>query len=224
MQKQKLETSSGIEIEEVHTPEDIKEFDYLNELGLPGEFPFTRGVYHNMYRGKLWTMRQYAGYADALESNKRYKYLLKQGQTGLSVAFDLPTQMGYDSDHSLSEAEVGKTGVAIDSLQDMETLFNGIPLDKIDIEFFIVKRKVLSWDDSNIMSPHQAYRVQTFTPPSGKIKLNKAKTAINEFIKECFNSNGNIKEKNYPATPSKWNCTFCPFKEEQELCGEGIIY
>ena len=99
-----------------------------------------------------------------------------------------------------------------------------IPLDKIEIEFFIVKRKVLSWDDSNIMSPHQAYRVQTFTPPSGKIKLNKAKTAINEFIKECFNSNGNIKEKNYPATPSKWNCTFCPFKEEQELCGEGIIY
>ena len=102
-------------------------------------------------------------------------------------------------------------------------LYN-IPLDKIEIEFFIVKRKVLSWDDSNIMSPHQAYRVQTFTPPSGKIKLNKAKTAINEFIKECFNSNGNIKEKNYPATPSKWNCTFCPFKEEQELCGEGIIY
>lgn len=99
-----------------------------------------------------------------------------------------------------------------------------IPLDKIEIEFFIVKRKVLSWDDSNIMSPHQAYRVQTFTPPSGKIKLNKAKTAINEFIKECFNSSGNIKEKNYPATPSKWNCTFCPFKEEQELCGEGIIY
>ena len=99
-----------------------------------------------------------------------------------------------------------------------------IPLDKIEIEFFIVKRKVLSWDDSNIMSPHQAYRVQTFTPPSGKIKLNKAKTAINEFIKECFNSNGNIKEKNYPATPSKWNCTFCPFKEEQELCGAGLDF
>lgn len=124
-------------MEEVYTPEHIKEFDYLNELGLPGEFPFTRGVYHNMYRGKLWTMRQYAGYADALESNKRYKYLLKQGQTGLSVAFDLPTQMGYDSDHSLSEAEVGKTGVAIDSLQDMEILFNGIPLDKISTSMTI---------------------------------------------------------------------------------------
>ena len=99
-----------------------------------------------------------------------------------------------------------------------------IPLDKIEIEFFIVKRKVLSWDDSNIMSPHQAYRVQTFTPPSGKIKLNKAKTAINNFIKECFNSSGNIKERDYSKSPSKWNCTFCPYKEEQELCGEGIIY
>ncbi len=99
-----------------------------------------------------------------------------------------------------------------------------IPLDKIDIEFFILKRKVLSWDDDNIMSPHQAYRVQTFTPPSGKIKLNRAINAINDFIKECFNSSGNIKEKEYIKSPSKWNCTFCPFKEEQELCGEGIIY
>ena len=99
-----------------------------------------------------------------------------------------------------------------------------IPLDKIDIEFFILKRKGLSWDDDNIMSPHQAYRVQTFTPPSGKIKLNRAINAINDFIKECFNSSGNIKEKEYIKSPSKWNCTFCPFKEEQELCGEGIIY
>ena len=100
----------------------------------------------------------------------------------------------------------------------------GIPLENINIEFFIVKRKVLDWDDANIMSPHQAYRVQTFTPPSGKIKLNRAKTAINDFINECFNSSGKIKEKDYPALPSKWNCTFCPYKEEQELCGEGIIY
>ena len=99
-----------------------------------------------------------------------------------------------------------------------------IPLDKIEIEFFILKRKVLDWDDDKIMSPHQAYRVQTFTPPSGKIKLNRAKNAINDFIKECFNSSGNIKEKEYIKSPSKWNCTFCPFKEEQELCGEGIIY
>ena len=100
----------------------------------------------------------------------------------------------------------------------------GIPLDKIEIEFLIVKRKVLDWDDDKIMSPHQAYRVQTFTPPSGKIKLNRAKNAINDFIKECFNSSGNIKEREYIKSPSKWNCTFCPFKEEQELCGEGIIY
>ena len=99
-----------------------------------------------------------------------------------------------------------------------------IPLDKIEIEFFILKRKVLDWDDDKIMSPHQAYRVQTFTPPSGKIKLNRAKNAINNFIKECFNSSGNIKEREYIKSPSKWNCTFCPFKEEQELCGEGIIY
>ena len=99
-----------------------------------------------------------------------------------------------------------------------------IPLDKIEIEFFILKRKVLDWDDEKIMSPHQAYRVQTFTPPSGKIKLNRAKNAINDFIKECFNSSGNIKEREYIKSPSKWNCTFCPFKEEQELCGEGIIY
>jgi hypothetical protein len=99
-----------------------------------------------------------------------------------------------------------------------------IPLDKIDIEFFIVKRKVLSWDDDNIMSPHQAYRVQTFAPPSGKIKLGRAKRAINDFISSCFNSNGKIKDIDYPKSPSKWNCTFCPFKEEQELCGEGVIY
>ncbi len=100
----------------------------------------------------------------------------------------------------------------------------GIPLDKIEIEFFILKRKVLDWDDEKIMSPHQAYRVQTFTPPSGKIKLNKAKTAINNFIKECFNYSGKIKESDYSATPSKWTCTFCPYKEEQELCNEAILY
>ena len=100
----------------------------------------------------------------------------------------------------------------------------GIPLDKIDVEFFILKRKVLSWEDDNIMSPHQAYRVQQFTPPSGKIKLGRAKRAINDFINECFNSDGNIKEKSYPKTPSKWTCTFCPFKEEQELCGAGLDF
>jgi len=100
----------------------------------------------------------------------------------------------------------------------------GIPLDKIEIEFMILKRKVLDIDDENIMSPYQAYRVQQFTPPSGKIKLGRAKSAINGFINECFTSNGGIKEKTYPKTPSKWTCNFCPYKEEKELCGEGIIY
>ncbi len=121
----------------LYTPEQIKDFDYDRDLGSPGEYPFTRGVYSTMYCGRLWTMRQYAGYATADESNKRYKYLLAQGQTGLSVAFDLPTQMGYDSDHPLAEGEVGRTGVAIDSLDDMETLFEGIPLDKVSTSMTI---------------------------------------------------------------------------------------
>ncbi len=121
----------------LYTPDHIKSLDYTQDLGLPGEYPFTRGVHSTMYRGKLWTMRQYAGYGTAEESNKRYRYLLEQGQTGLSVAFDLPTQTGYDSDHPLAEGEVGKTGVAIDSLQDMETLFDGIPLDKVSTSMTI---------------------------------------------------------------------------------------
>ena len=100
----------------------------------------------------------------------------------------------------------------------------GIPLDKIEIEFFILKRKVLDWDDDNLLSPYQAHRVQTFTPPSGKIKLNRAKTAISSFINECFNSNGDIKDTIYPKTPSKWTCTFCPYKEDTELCGAGLDF
>jgi len=121
----------------LYTPEHIKDLDYTRDLGPPGEYPFTRGVYPTMYCGRLWTMRQYAGYASAHESNRRYRYLLAQGQTGLSVAFDLPTQMGYDSDHPLSEGEAGKTGVAIDSLEDMEALFEGIPLDKVSTSMTI---------------------------------------------------------------------------------------
>jgi len=127
--RDRFETYSGIEAKRVYTPEEV-EIEYAEDLGFPGQFPFTRGVYPTMYRGQLWTMRQYAGYATAEESNHRYKYLLSQGQTGLSVAFDLPTQIGYDSDHPLAEGEVGKVGVAIDSLEDMEILFDGIPLDK----------------------------------------------------------------------------------------------
>ena len=124
-------TPSGFEVERLYTPVHTAETEYAEELGYPGEFPFTRGVQTTMYRGRLWTMRQYAGFGSAHESNKRYRYLLEQGQTGLSVAFDLPTQIGLDSDDPMSCGEVGKVGVAIDSLGDMEILFDAIPLDKV---------------------------------------------------------------------------------------------
>ncbi|HEX7320094.1 MAG TPA: methylmalonyl-CoA mutase family protein [bacterium] len=119
------------------TPDNIKDLEYTRDLGDPGEYPFTRGIYPSMYSGRLWTMRQYAGFGTAKESNKRYKYLIEHGQTGLSVAFDLPTQMGYDSDHPCSEGEVGKCGVAIDTLGDMETLFDSIPLDRVSTSMTI---------------------------------------------------------------------------------------
>ena len=130
-------TTSGLEVDVLYTPSDLGDFDYLRDLGFPGEFPFTRGVYPTMYRGNLWSMRQYAGFADAEESNRRFKYLLEQGQTGLSVAFDLPTQMGFDSDNPMVRTEVGRVGVAVDTLKDMEVLFDGIPLDKITTSFTI---------------------------------------------------------------------------------------
>lgn len=132
-----FQTPSGIEVKRLYTPADIDDVDYLETLGFPGEFPFTRGVQPTMYRGRPWTMRQYAGFASAEESNMRFRYLLEQGQTGLSVAFDLPTQIGYDSDHPLAAGEVGKVGVAIDSLKDMEILFNSIPLDKVSTSMTI---------------------------------------------------------------------------------------
>ena len=135
--KPRFETFSGIEIKRVYTPADLEDLDYRERLGLPGEYPMTRGVQPTMYRGRFWTMRQYAGFATAEESNRRYKYLLEQGQTGLSVAFDLPTQMGYDSDHPMARGEVGRVGVAIDSLADMEVLFDGIPLDKVSTSMTI---------------------------------------------------------------------------------------
>jgi len=135
--KQEFVTASSDPIERVYTPDDIENLSYLTELGFPGQYPFTRGVQPTMYRGRLWTMRQYAGFGTAEESNKRYKYLLDQGQTGLSVAFDLATQIGYDSDDPISYGEVGKVGVAIDTLADMETLFDGIPLDKVSTSMTI---------------------------------------------------------------------------------------
>jgi methylmalonyl-CoA mutase N-terminal domain/subunit len=130
-------TTSGLDLDVVYTPADLGDFDYQKDLGFPGEFPYTRGVYPSMFRGNLWSMRQYAGFADAEESNKRFKYLLDQGQSGLSVAFDLPTQMGFDSDNPMVKAEVGRVGVAVDTLRDMEILFEGIPLDKITTSFTI---------------------------------------------------------------------------------------
>ena len=130
-------TDSGIELNSLYGPADIEGLDYERDLGAPDEPPFTRGVYPSMYRGRLWTMRQYAGMGDAKETNTRFRYLLEHGQTGLSVAFDLPTQMGLDSDHPRSEGEVGKTGVAIDSVEDMKRLFDQIPLDKVSTSMTI---------------------------------------------------------------------------------------
>lgn len=129
-------TESGIPIERIYTPAEVQT-DYIQDLGFPGQYPFTRGVQPTMYRGRFWTMRQYAGFGTAEETNTRYKYLLAQGQTGLSVAFDLPTQIGYDSDHPLAAGEVGKVGVAISSLEDMERLFDGIPLDQVSTSMTI---------------------------------------------------------------------------------------
>jgi methylmalonyl-CoA mutase N-terminal domain/subunit len=135
--EKKISTTSDIEIDSLYNPESIIDLDYEKDLSCPGSYPFTRGIYKNMYRGRLWTMRQYAGFGTAEETNKRYRYLLEQGQTGLSVAFDLPTQIGYDSDNPLSKGEVGKTGVAIDTLEDMEILFKKIPLDKVSVSMTI---------------------------------------------------------------------------------------
>jgi len=131
-----FQTSSGIDIERLYHPEEPSS-DYLEKLGFPGEFPYTRGIRPTMYRARYWTMRQYAGFGSAEETNQRFRFLLEQGQTGLSVAFDLPTQIGYDSDDPMARGEVGKVGVAIDSLEDMETLFDGIPLDQVSTSMTI---------------------------------------------------------------------------------------
>ncbi len=135
--KKHFETTSGIEIGRVALPFDVSGLDYQRDLGLPGEYPYTRGIQPTMYRGRFWTMRQYAGFGSAEDTNRRYRYLLENGQTGLSVAFDLPTQVGYDSDHPLAAGEVGKVGVAIDSVRDMEVLFDGIPLGKVSTSMTI---------------------------------------------------------------------------------------
>ncbi len=138
-------TISGRPIQRLYTPDDLPGFDYARDLGQPGRWPFTRGIHDTMYRGKLWTMRQFSGFATPEETNRRYRYLLGQGQTGLSVAFDLPTLMGYDADHANSEGEVGKCGVAISSLADMETLFEGIPVDQVTTSMTINSPAAVLW-------------------------------------------------------------------------------
>jgi methylmalonyl-CoA mutase N-terminal domain/subunit len=135
--QKKLTLTSGMEIKPIYSPEDLEKADIEEQTGYPGEYPFVRGIQPTMYRGRLWTMRQYSGYASAEKSNRRYRYLLEQGQTGLSVAFDLPTQIGYDSDSPLAHGEVGKVGVPIDTLRDMEVLFKNIPLDKVSTSMTI---------------------------------------------------------------------------------------
>ncbi|MBE3588308.1 MAG: methylmalonyl-CoA mutase family protein [Thermoanaerobacteraceae bacterium] len=159
----RFETVSGMEVKDLYTPLDMEGFDYMRDLGFPGHYPYTRGVQGNMYRGRLWTMRQFAGFATARESNRRYKYLLEKGQTGLSVAFDMPTIMGYDSDHPRSLGEVGRVGVAIDSLQDMETLFDGIPLDKVSTSMTINAPASIIWCMYLVTGEKQGVRQEQLT-------------------------------------------------------------
>src|SRR5213080_3113534 len=135
--ERRFTTISGVPVDPLYGPESLPDFDQARDLGAPGEFPYTRGIHRDMYRGRLWTMRQFSGFATPEETNARYHYLLEQGQTGLSVAFDLPTLMGYDADDPMSDGEVGKCGAGVSSLEDMEILLRGIPLDKISISMTI---------------------------------------------------------------------------------------
>jgi len=143
--KEVFTTLSGVPVERLYTPSDFSDFDYARKLGDPGEYPFTRGIHRTMYRGRVWTMRQFSGFGSPEDTNQRLHYLLKQGQTGLSIAFDLPTLMGYDSDHALAEGEVGKCGVAVSSLADMETLLAGLPLERVTTSMTINSPAALIW-------------------------------------------------------------------------------
>src|SRR5574337_1266441 len=138
-------TLSGVPIERLYTPADRADFDYARDLGDPGEYPFTRGSHQTMYRGKIWTMRQFSGFGSPEDTNRRLHYLLEQGQTGLSIAFDLPTLMGYDSDHPLAEGEVGKCGVAVSSLADMEAVLAGLPLEQVTTSMTINSPAAIIW-------------------------------------------------------------------------------
>ncbi|MDA1349371.1 MAG: methylmalonyl-CoA mutase family protein [Chloroflexi bacterium] len=185
--RESFSTSSDLDVDTVYTPEDIDGADYIEKLGYPGEYPYTRGVQPNMYRGRLWTMRQYAGLASPEESNRRYRYLLDQGQTGLSVAFDLPTQTGYDSDHPMATGEVGRVGVPISSLADMELLMEGIPLDKVSTSMTI------NATASILLALYIAVGKKQGVPPD---KLNG--TLQNDILKEYIARGTYI----YPPAPS----------------------
>jgi methylmalonyl-CoA mutase, N-terminal domain len=188
--RKRFTTSSGIEVKREHDPGDLDDFNFLDDLGFPGDYPFTRGVQPTMYRGRLWTMRQYAGFGDAEESNRRYRYLFDNGQTGLSVAFDLPTQMGRDPDHALAKGEVGRVGVSITSLEDMETLLAELPLDRISTSMTInatasillalylavAQRRGVGWDKLNgtiqndILKEYVARGTYIY-PPRGSMRI-----------------------------------------------------
>src|SRR6266849_6264661 len=188
--RERFATTSGIEIKRTYEPDDVKDLDFLDDIGFPGEYPFTRGVQPTMYRGRLWTMRQYAGFGTAEESNRRYRYLFEQGQTGLSVAFDLPTQMGRDADHILARGEVGRVGVSICALHDMETLLDQLPLDKISTSMTInatasillalylvaAERRGVGWDKLNgtiqndVLKEYVARGTYIY-PPQGSMRI-----------------------------------------------------
>jgi methylmalonyl-CoA mutase, N-terminal domain len=188
--KKSFTTSSGIDVNRTYEPDDLNGFDFVSNLGFPGEYPFTRGVQPTMYRGRLWTMRQYAGFGTAEESNRRYRYLFEQGQTGLSVAFDLPTQMGRDADHPLASGEVGRVGVSICSLADMETLLDQLPLDRISTSMTInatasillalylvaAERRNVTWDKVNgtiqndVLKEYIARGTYIY-PPQGSMRI-----------------------------------------------------
>lgn len=172
-QKDELTTSSGIPVKSHYTPDDLPDFQAQKQLGDPGSFPFTRGVYPGMYRSRLWTMRQYAGFGTARESNQRYRFLLSQGQTGLSVAFDLPTQLGLDSNDPKSTGEVGKVGVAVDTLDDIRVLFDGIPLDKVSVSMTI-----------NATAAHILAMYLALAESSGVSGKDLAGTIQNDLLKE----------------------------------------
>src|SRR5689334_4266189 len=180
-------TISGVPVEPLYGPEQLQALDWPRDLGEPGEFPYTRGIHRDMYRGKLWTMRQFSGFAVPEETNRRYRYLLEQGQTGLSVAFDLPTLMGYDADHALSEGEVGKCGVSICSLEDMETLFNGIPLGDVTVSMTINSPAAVLWAMYLVVAEKQGV---AWTQLSGTIQ--------NDILKEYIAQ----KEYIFPPRPS----------------------